>query len=46
MVLYKCFDCKKEVPKNLVERKIRCPHCGYKVLFKVQNRETEPIKAE
>ena len=45
MVTYKCFNCGKEVDKVVVERVIRCPYCGSKVLFKPQNRILKPIKA-
>jgi len=45
MVTYKCFECRKEVPSNLIERRIRCPFCGSKVLFKSRNRISKVIKA-
>ncbi|HLC37661.1 MAG TPA: DNA-directed RNA polymerase subunit P [Candidatus Nanoarchaeia archaeon] len=34
MVLYKCFDCDKVVKQDYIKKKIRCPHCGSKILFK------------
>ena len=32
--MYKCFDCKKEVKDEYVKRKVRCPFCGSKILYK------------
>jgi len=34
MVDYKCFECNQKVSENLLRKKIRCPYCGCKVLFK------------
>lgn len=33
-VEYKCFDCNKVVNTEYLRKKIRCPYCGGKVLFK------------
>ena len=34
MATYKCFDCMKEVSQDLLRKKVRCPYCGGKILFK------------
>ena len=34
MVEYKCFICSKSVPFQLVKKKVRCPYCGSKILYK------------
>lgn len=34
MVAYKCLECHKEVPSETVKRRVRCPHCGSKILYK------------
>ena len=44
MTNYKCFNCKKFVKQEYVKKKIRCPYCGYKVLFKERTVSTK-IKA-
>lgn len=31
---YKCFICNKKVPDSYVKKKVRCPFCGGKLLFK------------
>ena len=31
---YKCFHCGKNIPDRLIKKKIRCPYCGSKLLFK------------
>ena len=44
MVEYKCFDCNKKIPQNLLRRRIRCPYCGSKILFKSRTVATK-VKA-
>ncbi|MEK6903401.1 MAG: DNA-directed RNA polymerase subunit P [Nanoarchaeota archaeon] len=34
MATYKCFSCGKQIKPDYVKKKIRCPYCGYKVLYK------------
>lgn len=34
MVEYKCFDCNKKVSIEYIRKKVRCPYCGSKMLFK------------
>jgi len=36
MAAYKCFNCEKEVKAEYVKKKVRCPYCGSKVLFKIR----------
>jgi DNA-directed RNA polymerase subunit P len=44
MATYKCFDCRKEVSPDLLRKKVRCPYCGGKILFKPRMQLTK-IKA-
>ncbi|MFT4308164.1 MAG: DNA-directed RNA polymerase subunit P [Candidatus Woesearchaeota archaeon] len=44
MADYRCFDCLKAVPGNLVRRRVRCPYCGSKILYKTRTRITH-VKA-
>jgi prefoldin beta subunit len=37
MVEYKCFDCNKKVGADYLRKKVRCPYCGSKMLFKPRN---------
>lgn len=37
MVSYKCFDCGKEVKAEYTRKKVRCPYCGGKILFKLRS---------
>ncbi len=30
----KCFFCNKSISENLLRKKVRCPYCGSKILFK------------
>jgi len=30
----KCFDCGKTVGKDYLRKKVRCPYCGSKLLYK------------
>ncbi|MBT4334669.1 DNA-directed RNA polymerase subunit P [archaeon] len=34
MVVYKCFNCSKIVGEDYVKRRVRCPYCGSKILYK------------
>ncbi|MCK5107572.1 MAG: DNA-directed RNA polymerase subunit P [Nanoarchaeota archaeon] len=45
MTEYKCFDCNKKIPTNLIRRRIRCPYCGSKILFKPRTQPTK-VKAQ
>jgi len=42
MVKYKCFECNKKV--ELTGRRVRCPYCGSKILFKQRTSITK-VKA-
>ncbi|MBW2985058.1 DNA-directed RNA polymerase subunit P [Candidatus Woesearchaeota archaeon] len=44
MTQYKCFTCNKKIPQNLLRRRIRCPYCGSKLLFKPRSVVTK-VKA-
>ena len=34
MVSYTCLDCQKEIKSELVKKRVRCPYCGSKILYK------------
>lgn len=34
MVEYKCFYCNKKVGTEYLRKKVRCPYCGSKILYK------------
>ena len=44
MVEYRCFNCDKRIPENILRKKIRCPYCGSKMLFKPRENVTK-VKA-
>lgn len=44
MVEYKCFNCNKKVNQDYLRKKIRCPYCGSKILFKPRITPTK-VKA-
>ncbi|MFQ5620395.1 MAG: DNA-directed RNA polymerase subunit P [Candidatus Nanoarchaeia archaeon] len=44
MVSYKCLTCDKVVSDTMMGRRVRCPYCGSKMLFK-QRVLTKTIKA-
>ena len=44
MVEYKCFDCGKKVSTEYLRKKVRCPYCGSKILYKPRRISTK-IKA-
>lgn len=45
MVTYKCFYCKKEVKEENIKRRIRCPYCSSRILYKPRSINTV-VKAE
>ncbi|MBD3355501.1 DNA-directed RNA polymerase subunit P [Candidatus Woesearchaeota archaeon] len=44
MVNYKCFNCNKRVAAEYLRKRVRCPYCGSKMLFKSRT-ETTKVKA-
>ncbi|MBS1266667.1 MAG: DNA-directed RNA polymerase subunit P [Candidatus Woesearchaeota archaeon] len=43
MVNYRCFSCNKKIDSDSLRKRIRCPYCGSKMLFK---QRTTPTKVE
>ena len=41
MAEYKCFDCNKKVAMDYLRKRVRCPYCGSKILFKSRNFNTK-----
>ena len=44
MAEYKCFDCNKKVSMDYLRKRVRCPYCGSKILFKPRGVNTK-VKA-
>ena len=44
MVEYKCFFCNRAISDTLLRKKVRCPYCGSKILFKPRTASTK-VKA-
>jgi len=44
MVAYKCFNCGKKIKQSYLKKKVRCPYCGSKILFKPRV-ESATVKA-
>lgn len=44
MVAYTCFSCGKSVSEELRGKRIRCPYCGSKILYKSRQATTR-VKA-
>jgi len=44
MVTYKCFNCNQTIKGETVRKRIRCPYCGSKILYKPRLVNTK-IKA-
>ena len=34
MAEYKCFGCNKNVAETYLRKKVRCPYCGSKMIYK------------
>ncbi|PIU29638.1 DNA-directed RNA polymerase subunit P [Candidatus Woesearchaeota archaeon CG07_land_8_20_14_0_80_44_23] len=41
---YKCMVCNKKVADTYIKRRVRCPYCGSKMLFKPRSLPTK-VKA-
>jgi DNA-directed RNA polymerase subunit RPC12/RpoP len=41
---YRCFSCNKNIDEQYMRKKVRCPYCGSKIVFKARTRETH-VKA-
>ncbi|MEM4756363.1 MAG: DNA-directed RNA polymerase subunit P [Candidatus Woesearchaeota archaeon] len=37
MVEYKCLDCSKMIDAKILRRRVRCPYCGSKILYKFRS---------
>lgn len=40
MADYTCFNCGKNVDASYLVKKVRCPYCGSKIIFKPRVRPT------
>jgi len=40
MMEYKCMECNKKVAQDYLRKRIRCPYCGCKMLFKPRSVST------
>ena len=38
---YKCFECNKVVGPEYTRKRVRCPYCGAKILFKSRSVATK-----
>ena len=46
MADYKCGKCGRLIPqRELTETSIKCPHCEYRIIFKVREHIVRAIKA-
>jgi len=43
--MYRCESCGKDVEIGK-EDPVRCPFCGYKILFKLRARRAKRVKSE
>ena len=41
MTKYTCFFCEKKISKELMGKRIRCPYCGSKILYKSRSTTTK-----
>lgn len=44
MMDYKCFNCEKEISSDYLRKKVRCPYCGSRILYKPRSTVTK-VKA-
>lgn len=41
MVKYTCFLCSKKISEDMMGKRVRCPYCGSKVLYKSRSKITK-----
>jgi DNA-directed RNA polymerase subunit RPC12/RpoP len=41
MVKYTCFSCSKKISEDMMGKRVRCPYCGGKVLYKSRGANTK-----
>ncbi|MBS3167261.1 DNA-directed RNA polymerase subunit P [Candidatus Woesearchaeota archaeon] len=41
MTKYNCFSCGKNIKEEYLKKRIRCPYCGSKILYKARTTTTE-----
>ena len=34
MTTYKCFNCGKIIKEEYIRKRVRCPYCGSKIVYK------------
>ncbi len=44
MVKYMCFVCAKKISEEMMGKRVRCPYCGSKMLYKSRSTLTK-VKA-
>jgi len=43
MVKYTCFKCAKKIGTDMMGKRVRCPYCGSKILYKSRSKVTKVI---
>ncbi|MCD6477295.1 MAG: DNA-directed RNA polymerase subunit P [Candidatus Aenigmarchaeota archaeon] len=44
--MYKCLQCKELIKDEDVKEKIRCPHCGYRVITKIPGKKIVRVESK
>jgi DNA-directed RNA polymerase subunit P len=44
--MYKCLKCGKDIEMERVKDKIRCPYCGYRIIYKDTPKTIKKVKAD
>lgn len=44
MVKYTCFLCSKKISQDMMGKRVRCPYCGSKIVYKSRSVTTK-VKA-
>ena len=44
-MVYKCFNCKREIESKLIERRVICPYCGSRIITKSRPTVIKKVKA-
>lgn len=46
MIMYRCLNCSKSIELEQVKERVRCPFCGYRIIFKERPKTVVRVEAK
>lgn len=44
--MYKCIQCGEDITNEDIKEKVRCPHCGFRVITKAHAKGSPRVEAK